>query len=403
MLRNYLMIAWRNLFRSKTSSVINVSGLAVGMAVTVLIALWINDEVSFDRYHKNYDRIVQVMQHQSFNGQVGTQTANPAVLGAEIRRLYGKDFKYVIQSSWNFDHTLAYGDKILLKAGSYMESGTPDMLSLKIICGSANGLQNMHSILISESVANAMFGKEDPLDKVLRVDNSVDVKVTGVYEDLPNNTSFRDLQFILPWDLYISSNPWISKMTNPWGSNFTQTFAQVADGVDIGSLSTKIRDVKLNKVEPESRRYQPVVFLHPMSKWHLYADFKDGINTGGRIETVWLFGIIGFFVLLLACINFMNLSTARSEKRAREVGIRKTIGSDRKQLVTQFFTESILIALIALAIAMLLASLAMPFFNTVAEKKIQLPWGNVVFWIAGIALAVFSGLLAGLYPALFLS
>ena len=403
MLKNYFKIAWRNLFKSKTSSLINISGLAVGMAVAILIALWIYDEVSFDKYHQNYPRIAQVMQHQTYNGKIETQSANPAAMGEEIRRLYGSDFKYVVQSSWNFDHALTYGDKIFLKPGSFFEPGVTDMLSLKMLKGSRNSMKEMNSILLSQSVAKAIFGNDDPMGKVLRVDNKANVKVTGVYEDLPDNTSFKDLQLIMPWDLYLSLNTWIKQMDNPWGSNFTQTFAQVADGVDMEKVSRKIRNVKLNKIPAEDKRYKPSVFLHPMSKWHLYSDFKDGINTGGRIDTVWLFGIIGMFVLLLACINFMNLSTARSEKRAKEVGIRKAMGSLRKQLVTQFFSESVLIALMAFVISLLFVSLVLPYFNSVAEKKITLTWTNPLFWLLGISFSVFTGLVAGLYPALFLS
>jgi ABC-type antimicrobial peptide transport system permease subunit len=403
MFTNYLKTAWRNLFKNKVSSIINISGLAVGMAVAILIALWVYDEVSFDKYHKNYDRIVQVMQHQLFNGKYETQVANPAVMAEEIRRVYGNGFKYVVQSSWNYDHGLAYGDKIILKPGSFFEPPIVDMLSLKMLSGSKNGLQEMNSILLSESVATAIFGKENPIGKVIRIDNKSNVKVTGVYEDLPDNTTFHDLTFILPWQLYLSQNPWIKKMDTPWGSNFTQTYAQVADNADIEKLSTRIRDVKMNRTAPEDKRYKPIVFLHPMRKWHLYSDFKGGINTGGRIETVWLFGIIGIFVLLLACINFMNLSTARSEKRAKEVGVRKTIGSNRKQLIVQFFSESVLTAVIAFVFSILLVSVIMPFFNSVADKKMAIPWTNPVFWLVGIGLSMVTGLLAGVYPALFLS
>src|SRR5262245_37574075 len=192
-------------------------------------------------------------------------------------------------------------------------------------------------------------------------------------------------------------------MENPWGSNFTQTFAQVADNVDIEKLSKKIKDVKFNKVSKEEQRYKAVVFLHPMSKWHLYSDFKGGINTGGRIDNVWLFGIIGIFVLLLACINFMNLSTARSEQRSKEVGIRKAIGSVRKQLITQFLSESILLSAVAFILSLVLVIIALPYFNDIADKKMHLLWGSPLFWLAGIGFTIFTGLIAGFYPALFLS
>ena len=403
MIKNYFKTAWRNLVKSKGSSFINISGLSVGMAVAMLIGLWIWDELNFDKYHKNYDTIAQVMQHQNYNGEIATQAANPAQMAEEIRRVYGRDFKYVLQSTWNNNHSLTYKDKIFLKSGSSIEPEITEMLTLRMLKGTRAGLKDMNSILLSSTVAKAIFNDTDPLGQVIRVDNKVDVKVTGVYEDLPNNTSFRELQFITPWDLYLSQSPWIKAMTNPWGSNYTQTFAQLAPNADMESVSKKIKKVKFNKVGAHEKRYNPIVFLHPMSKWHLKSEFKQGVNTGGQIENVWLFGIIGLFVLLLACINFMNLSTARSEKRAKEVGIRKAIGSERKQLVMQFFSESILIAVIAFAISILLVVLILPAFNSVAEKEISVPWKDPRFWLIGIIFSLATGLVAGMYPALYLS
>ena len=404
MIKSYFTIGWRNLLRNKGYSFINISGLALGMAVAILIGLWIYDEFTFNRSFPNYDRIVQVMQHQTFNGKVGSQVSNPAVMAEEIRHVYGSDFTYVLQASWNYEHTLTYGEKMFLKPGSYFEPEVTDMLSLKMLVGSKDGLKkDMNSILLSASVAEAYFGKENPLDKILRIDNQSDVKVTGVYEDLPENSSFSDLKFILPWDLYLSINPWVGKMENPWGSNFTQTYAQVADHANIAALSDRVRDVKANKLPPDEKRYNPIVFLHPMWKWHLYSEFKDGVNVGGGIDNVWLFGITGVFVLLLACINFMNLSTARSEKRSKEVGIRKSIGSARAQLITQFFSESIMISFLAFCLAILLVLCALPGFNVVAEKKIAILWTEPLFWLAGIGFTLLTGFFAGIYPALFLS
>ena len=403
MIKSYLKIAWRNLLKNKVYSLINIGGLAVGMGVAMLIALWMRDELSYDRYHANYDRIAQVMQHQTFNGEVGTQTANPAHMAEEIRSLYGSDFTYVLQSSWNFDHTLTYGDKMFLKTGSFFEPEVAEMLTLKMIYGSRDGLKEMNSILISQSVSKSYFGDEDPVGKSLRMDDRADLKVTGVYEDLPNNSTFQNLTFIAPWSLYLDQNRWIREMENPWGSNFTQTFAMVAENRDMNEVSAKIKDVKFNKVSEDEKRYKAQVFLHPMSKWHLYSDWKNGENIGGRIDNVWLFGTIGSFVLILACINFMNLSTARSEKRAKEVGIRKAIGSFRKQLVTQFFSESILITSLAFLFSLLLVFLVLPYFNSVADKKIGMPLLEPVFWIAGIGFSFLTGLFAGFYPAMFLS
>lgn len=403
MIRSYFKIAWRNLLKNKIYSLINIGGLAVGMGVAILIALWVYDELSYDKYHLHYDRIAQVMQHQTWNGEIGTQEANPAALGEEIRSLYSNDFTHVLQASWNFNHTLTHGEKMFLKPGCYFEAGVADMLSLKMIHGSRAGLNEMNSILLAASVAETYFGNDNPIGKVLRIDDKVDVKVTGVYEDLPYNASFKDMTFILPWSLYLSQNTWIKEMDDPWDSNFTRTFAMIDEQADMEKVSAKIKDVKLNKVSADTKRYKPAIFLHPMQKWHLYSDFKNGVNTGGRIDNVWLFATIGIFVLILACINFMNLSTARSEKRAKEVGIRKAVGSVRKQLVTQFFSESVLIAALAFVFSVLLVFLILPYFNSVADKKINLPWSNAVFWVMGIGFSIITGVFAGVYPAMFLS
>jgi ABC-type antimicrobial peptide transport system permease subunit len=405
MLRNYLKIAMRNLLGSRVYSVINIIGLATGMAVAMLIGLWIYDELSFNRYHENYDRIAQVWQHNMYNGQKSSQTANPYLMADEIRNKYGSDFKYVLQASWKNGHILGYGEKKLVVTGMYFEKQAPEMLTLKMLKGTRSGLKEPYSIMLSQSTARAIFGDADPLDKIINIYNTkkYDVKVTGIYEDLPYNTSFNDVNFLLPWDLYMINNDWITKMDTPWGSNFTQTFAQLNEKADIEQVSAKIKNVKLNKTAKEDRRYKPEVFLHPMSKWHLYSEFKNGINIGGRIQFVWLFGIIGAFVLLLACINFMNLSTARSEKRAKEVGIRKTLGSFRGQLVSQFFSESLLVVAFAFAIALLFVQFSLLFFNQVADKKITMPWLNPLFWLSGIVFSLITGLIAGSYPALYLS
>jgi putative ABC transport system permease protein len=403
MILNYFKIAWRNIINSKGYSAINIGGLAVGMSVAILIGLWIWDELSFDTYHPNYNRIMQVMQHQNYNGEVGTQVSNPAVLGQEIRTKYPNDFTYVVQASWNSQHTLAYGQKKLLKTGNFFEPQITEILSLKMLKGSRKGLKEPYSILLSASVAKAYFGDQDPMEKVLRLDNQADVKVTGVYEDLPYNTSFKNLSYIVPWDLYLILNPWVKSMESPWGSNFTQTYALLAENADAAKVSAKIRNVKLNAAGAGERKFKPAIFLQPMHKWHLYGDFKNGVNTGGRIQYLWLFGIIGVFVLLLACINFMNLSTARSEKRAREVGVRKAIGSLRSQLIAQFFSESFLVVFLAFVLSILIVLLMLPYFNELADKKLSVLWENPIFWLMGLLVCLITGLIAGSYPALYLS
>ncbi|MBC8112346.1 MAG: ABC transporter permease [Verrucomicrobia bacterium] len=405
MLRNYLKIALRNLVRNKVYSLINIAGLAIGMTVAMLIGLWIHDELSYNRYHENYDRIAQVWQHNVFNGEKSSQVANPYLMAEEIRNTYGSNFKYVLQASWLNGFVLTFGEKKLSKQGMFFEKQAPEMLSLKMLKGTRNGLKEPYSILLSQSTAKAIFGEADPMEKTITINKALkyDVKVTGVYEDLPYNSTFNEVNFLLPWELYLITNDWIKKMEGPWGSNFTQTFAQLADNADMNQVSARIKNVKFNKVSKEDRKYKPEVFLHPMSRWHLHSEFKNGINTGGRIQFVWLFGMIGIFVLLLACINFMNLATARSEKRAKEVGIRKTVGSVREQLIFQFFSESLLVVAFAFVLSLVFVQLSVPFFNEVADKKIALPWLNPVFWLSGLSFIVFTGLVAGSYPALYLS
>jgi len=403
MIRNYFKIAWRNLIKSKGYSAINIGGLAVGMAVAMMIGLWVYDELTFDKYHKNYDRIAQVMQHANFNGKIETQTANPALMGPELRNKFGSDFKYVVQSSWTGSHLLTVGNKHITKVGNFFEPDAPEMLTLKMLKGTRAGLKDPYSIMLSASAAESIFGKDDPINKTIKFDRKFDVKVTGVYEDLPDNTSFKQIKIMIPWELWVIQNPWSKQMDEPWGSNFSQTFAQIADNADMEKVSAKIKNAKLNNVSKEEAKYEWVVFLQPMRKWNLYNEFKNGVNKGGNIQYVWLFGIIGVFVLMLACINFMNLTTARSEKRAKEVGIRKTVGSDRWQLIRQFFAESYLIVLLAFVLSLILVALLLPLFNEVAGKKIEIPWQSTVFWIFSFIFILITGLLSGSYPALYLS
>ena len=403
MIRNYFKIAWRNLVRSKGYSAINIGGLAVGMAVAMMIGLWVYDELSFNKYHQNYDRIAQVMQHANFNGNIETQTANPALMGPELRAKYGSDFKYVVQTSWPGTHLLSVDNKPFNKDGMYFEPDAPEMLTLKMVKGTRGGLKDPHSIMLSASVARAIFGKEDPINKILKFDRNYDVKVTGVYDDLPDNTTFRDVKIMMPWALWELQNPWSKQLDEPWGSNFSQTYVQIADNADMQKVSAKIRNVKLNNIGKEEAKYEWVVFLQPMRKWNLFNEFKNGKNVGGNVQYVWLFGSIGLFVLVLACINFMNLATARSEKRAKEVGIRKTVGSLRWQLIRQFFAESYLVVLLSFLICLALVVFFLPSFNEVAAKKIEVPWGNPVFWSVSLVFITITGLVSGSYPAFYLS
>ena len=403
MFKNYFTIAWRNLLKNKSASFINIGGLAVGMAVAILIGLWIWDETAFNKDIANYNKLAQVMQHQTFNGETGTQASLPYLMGDQLKKEFGSYFKYVSMSSFTHDHILTLGENKITKGGNFFEPQVTEMLGLKMLKGTRSALNDSHAIILSNSTAKDLFGNANPINKIVKIDNRFEARVSGIYEDLPFNSDFKELTFIGTWKMYIDSNNWPQKTTDPWRANAFRTLVQVADNADMANVSASIKDIKLHQVHKEDAVFKPVVFLEPLSRWHLFSEYKNGVNVGGRIEFVWLFGIIGFFVLLLACINFMNLSTARSEKRAKEVGIRKAIGSLRSQLIKQFFSESILVALFAFFFSLLLVQLMLPTFNEIADKKISILWSNYLFWIIGILFALFTGIIAGSYPALYLS
>ncbi len=401
MIKNYFRTAWRNIVKHKGQSFINVSGLSAGMAVAILVGLWIWSELSFDKNFDNYSRIAQVMQTETLNGEVNTTKGNVMPLAAELRKNYGNDFKYVVLSTWSMNSLVASGDKKINEQGNYMERDAPEMLSLEMVAGTRKSFGTASTVLLSQSTAKALFGNQDPVGKIVKIDVDIIEKVVGVYKDFSQNSSFKDVKFIAPFRDLTS---WVNGNENNWNNESFQVFVQLASKADMQKVSAMIKDIKLNKVDAQTAKLEkPQMLLYPMSKWHLYSEFKNGVNTGGAIQYVWMFAIIGLFVLLLACINFMNLSTARSEKRAKEVGIRKAIGSLRSQLVKQFFSESLLMATLAFVVAIVLVQLALPFFNSVSGKQIKLPWANVYFWVCCIGFSVMTGLISGIYPAFYLS
>ena len=402
MFKNYLKIAWRNLLKNKGYSAINIGGLALGMAVTVIIALWMNDELTRDKYFKNKDKIAQVFQSQTFNGNTGTGPAIPLPLEPALRNEFGDNFKHLMMCSWTQSSYVKYGEKNLSRTGNYMQPNAPDLLNLEIVKGDKNGLKEVNSIMISKSTADAFFGAEDPIGKVLKISNQHDFMVSAVYKDIPYGNTFNDLNFIIPWDFYVSSQEWIKNSLDNWQNNSFQLFVQIADNTTFEAVTRTIKDVKKNADE-EVVQYNPQIFLLPMEDWYLRSNFEDGVQRGGRIKYVWLFGIVGAFVLLLACINFMNLSTARSEKRAKEVGIRKSIGSQKGQLIYQFLSESFLVVLLAYLLALAIVLLSLDGFNELASKEIEFPWKNLSFWFISFGFILFTALLAGSYPALYLS
>jgi len=402
MFRNYFKVSIRTLLANKGYSFINVGGLAMGMTISMLIGLWIYDEVSFDKYYENYDRIVRIMQHQTQDGLTFSQINIPMPLGNALRNEHGSDFTHLSLTSWTSDHILSTGEKIVTQSGNYAEPDFAEIFSLQMIEGVRLSLKNPNSVLLSASAAKALFGDVDPINKAIRIDNQLDAKVTGVFKDLPYNTTFRDITFVASWELYLSSEPWLRRSLDRWGNNSFQLFGQLAPRTDLATVSEKIKKVKYEHGEKE-RRFNPIIFATPMSDWHLRGKWANGINIGGQIQTVWLFGTIGVFVLLLACINFMNLSTARSEKRAKEVGVRMVVGSARSQLIHQFMGESFLVVILAFVLAVCGAASSLSWFNELAAKQISIPWQQPIFWFVCAAFIFITGLMAGSYPSLYLS
>ncbi|RFS16526.1 permease prefix domain 2-containing transporter [Emticicia sp. C21] len=404
MISNYFKIAFRNFLKHKGYSAINLFGLATGMAVAILIGLWIYDEVTFNQSHENYARIGRVMQHQTVRGERSTRENNPIPLGKELRSSFSGDFKYVVMATQTKKYIISSNGENTRQKGSYMEADAPEMLSLKMLKGTRTGLSELNTILLSETLANTLFGDEEPLNKIIKIDNELNVKVTGVYEDFAHNSEFNDLAFIAPFNLLVASYDYIRDHQDDWGNNFLHIYTQIAPSADFDKVSAKIKDTKLKHVDVEYASRKPELFIQPMSGWHLYSAWENGANTTSEpLRLIWFYSTIGIFILLLACINFVNLSTARSEKRAKEVGIRKAIGSVRSQLIGQFFSESFLMVALAFVLSILFVLAILPWFNTVASKDISIPWAEPFFWLANLAFIALTAVLAGIYPALYLS
>ncbi|WP_245752752.1 ABC transporter permease [Chitinophaga arvensicola] len=377
---------------------INIIGLASGMVIALLIGLWITDELQFDHYYEKHDRLAQVAVQPSDKGIIYTNLIIQMPLGNELRTKYGKDFKYSSLVAGRGAHVLAAGDKKLSGVAMYAEKDFPEMFSLQMLKGNRGALKDPSTCLLSQSKALAVFGQQDPINKTILIDNNVTLKVGGVYKDLPENTSFYETDCIMPWEnkanWFNSDDP-----QGNWYNHCGLLYVQLEDHVTMEQAAASIKDAPVSHIQG----YVENATLFPLDKLHLYNEFNNGKMSGGRIQHVWLFGIIGVFVLLLACINFMNLSTARSERRAKEVGIRKAIGSLRGQLIGQFICESLAVAFLSLLLALVLVQLSLPLFNALANKHMSLPWSNIYFWGSLFAFTFLTGLVAGSYPAFYLS
>lgn len=402
MIKNYFKTAWRNLVNNKVYSALNILGLATGMAVALLIGLWVYHQYSYDRFLPGYQQVYKARAKFSINGEtvVGAATAYP--LADAIKRDV-PGVKYVAQTDWIGPHGLVVGENKLYIEGAMAGEDFLRIFQYPLLRGNAgNSLKDPYSIVLTQATAKSLFGREDPMNKMVRIDNNHDLKVTGLLKDLPGNSTLK-FNYLVPFSFYTLSNDWVKETVTNWGNSSYQTFVALEPNVSYKDVEPGLKTI-LKKYNPKD--YQAAkaeLFLQPLKDWHLYADYKEGVVAGGFIDYVQLFSMIGFLVLLIACVNFMNLSTARSEKRAREVGVRKAIGSQRKDLIFQFLIESVVITFIAFMLSLLFVQLALPSFDTLTKTTISIPYSNGTFWCIMLSYVLLTGLLAGSRPAFYLS
>jgi ABC-type antimicrobial peptide transport system permease subunit len=402
MIKTNIKIGFRNILKNKGFFALNAGGLTIGLTALLLIGLWVQSELNFNKEFTNYNNIAYVMQTQyRANDDIRTYKGLPMQLAPVLRKDFGNHLKYVSTSTRSQDFTINYNDNLQMVEGRFAEPDLAHLLDLKMLAGNRKSLEDITSVLISESTAKNIFGTEDAIGKNLKINSALDVKVTGVYKDLPNNSYFKELHFIAPWELLKKRAKYEERLG--WGNYWFQVFTQLPNGSDFESTSNLIKEVMNDNYldKSENRDYQ--LFLHPMSKWHLYSEFENGVNIGGKISFVKTFSVIGMFILLLACINFMNLSTAYALKRGKEVGVRKTLGSSRKQLISQFFTESFVIIIFSFVIALLLTYLLLPKFNLLTLKDISIPFSSTSFWLMSGLLLLITAILSSFYPSIYLS
>jgi putative ABC transport system permease protein len=393
MLKNYLVVAWRNLQKNKAFSFLNISGLAIGMASAVLILLWVQNEISYDQFHQNKDLIYEAWNRGQMDDKIQCWESTPQILGPTLKKDY-PEVESVARAVKTWKVT-SVGEKKFSTESLIVDPEFLKIFSFRLLQGNlSTALESPKSVVITEKMAKRMYGDQDPVNKFLKID-SLNYIVSGIMEDLPPNTRFS-FDFLVNWNM-IKTLGWEDQI---WENNFANTFILLKPEVNPEIFNNKIRTI--SQVHSKGV-VKEEVFLHPLVKWHLYSRFENGKASGGEIETVRLFMVIAAFILLIACINFMNLSTARSEKRAKEVGIRKVSGAQQSALIMQFLGESLFISTISGIIGLLLVRVFLPSFNLMIGKTLTLPYSNMFFWLYALLFVLFTGLLAGSYPAFFLS
>ncbi|MCS3800661.1 ABC transporter permease [Niastella sp. OAS944] len=402
MFTNYFKTAWRNLIKNKAYSILNIMGLAIGMAVALLIGLWSYNEYSYDRFLPNYEQLYQVKKNFNNNGQILTFNSASLKL-ADVLRSQFPEIEYVAESDWMVPHGLRVADKKFYLAGAQINSDFLKMFQYPLLEGNANTvLSDPYSIVLTQSTAKTLFGDAHPIGQTVRFDNQHELKVTGILKDLPANSSLS-FNYLVPFSYY-EQNDAMVKFNRAAGfeQNSYQVFIRLKQGASYASLANKIKDIE--KIDRKNINFMNTdVILHALKDWHLYSEFRNGQPVTGFIEYVRMFSAIGLLVLLIACINFINLTTARSRKRQREVGVRKVMGSQRKNLVLQFLTESFLLTFISFILSLALVQLALPAFNTLTGRTIQIPFTSGKFWLATMICMLITALIAGSRPAFYLS
>ena len=402
MIKNYFKTAWRNIIRTFGYSLLNVWGLAIGMAVALLIGLWVYDQYSYDKSLPDYQRLYRVQRNFDSNGDTLTFLSTSLKLADALRNQI-PEVEYVAEGAGMGPHGLMIRDKKLYLNGGIVGSDFLKMFQYPLVKGNAAAVfKDAYSIVLTQSTAKAFFGNEDPINKTIRFDNKHDLKVTGILEDLPGNSSFN-FKYLVPFSYFEQTNDYVKRQrTGSFGNNSYSIFVKLKSRADYGKVYPKIRDIEHTEKD-NTNAMLSYVTLQPVERWHLYSNYVNGKDTAGFLEYVHMFTIIGLLVLLIACINFINLTTARSEKRAKEVGVRKAVGSQRKDLVIQFLSEAFLLTSIALVFAIVLAELAFPAFNALTGNNISIPFNNIYFWLIMISCLFVTALLAGSRPAFYLS
>lgn len=395
MIKNYFKTAIRGLLKKKTFSFLNIIGLAVGITCASLIFLWIEDELSYSHYFKKRDQLYQVMTNQTYDRQTFTFAATPGLLAPSIKEEI-PGIKNVTRATWGERMVLSKEDKSLYADGLQVEPAFFSMFNLEFIQGNpAYAFEQLHSIVLNERMAKKIFNTTDVLGKMVKLDNYQDYVISGVYKSLPSNTRFEKLDWLTPFEIFLNKNEWLQQ----WGNNGIQTYVELYPEADPAQVNKKLNGF----IQAKSKEAIAKPILLAANDWRLRSNFVDGKQSGGRIKYVNLFSIIAWIILLLACINFMNLSTARSEQRAREVGVRKVMGSGKRMLVAQFLTEAVVMSFMAVLLATVITFLLLPAFNKLVDKTMLLNLFNPIHIAFLVIIGLLCGLIAGSYPAFYLS